>query len=107
MRKKLAPHRGEKRATWIQALLIGDVAIVGVPAEFFTQLGMDIKNRSPFRHTYIAGLANDWIGYLPDRASHKLGGYQVWTGHHSYAEVGTGERMVDEVVEMLNELAKP
>jgi hypothetical protein len=36
-----------------------------------------------------------------------LGGYQVWTGHHSYAEVGTGERMVDEVVEMLNELAKP
>lgn len=107
MRKKLAPHRGEKRATWIQALLIGDVAIVGVPAEFFTQLGMDIKNRSPFRHTYIAGLANDWIGYLPDRASHKLGGYQVWTGHHSYAEVGTGERMVDEVVEMLNDLAKP
>ena len=82
------------------------MAIVGVPAEFFTQLGLDIKNRSPFRHTYVAELANDWIGYLPDLAGHKLGGYQVWTGYHSYADPGTGERIVDEVVKMLKELAK-
>jgi hypothetical protein len=41
------------------------VAIVGVPAEYFTVLGVDIKRRSPFEHTYIAELANDWIGYLP------------------------------------------
>ncbi|MEM7383864.1 MAG: hypothetical protein AAF514_02870 [Verrucomicrobiota bacterium] len=24
----------------------------------------------------MAELANDWIGYLPDREAHKLGGYQ-------------------------------
>jgi hypothetical protein len=85
-------------------VLIGDVAIVGVPAEFFTQLGLDIKNRSPFRYTYVAELANDWIGYLPNLEAHKLGGYQVWTGLHSYAEPGTGERVVDEVVAMLRQL---
>ena len=106
MRKNLAPQCGQTRETWLQVLLIGDVAVVGVPAEFFTQLGLDIKNRSPFRHTYVAELANDWIGYLPDLAAHKLGGYQVWTGYHSYAEPGTGERIVDEVVTMLKELAK-
>lgn len=105
MRKELAPQRGQQRETWLQAMVIGDVAIVGVPAEFFTKLGLDIKNRSPFRYTYIAELANDWIGYLPDLDAHKLGGYQVWTGFHSYAEPGTGERIVDEVVSMLNELA--
>ncbi|MCI0538411.1 MAG: hypothetical protein L0Z50_24655 [Verrucomicrobiales bacterium] len=104
MRKALASQRGQERETWLQTLCIGDVAIVGVPAEFFTQLGLDIKNRSPFRHTYVAELANDWIGYLPDRTAHKLGGYQVWTGYHSYAEPGTGERIVDEVVEMLKTL---
>ena len=38
---------------------------------------------------------------------HQLGGYQVWTGYHSYAEPGTGERIVEEAVAMLNELAKP
>jgi hypothetical protein len=104
MRKTLAPQQGQERETWIQALLIGDVVIVGVPAEFFTKLGLDIKNRSPFRYTYVAELANDWIGYLPDLDAHKLGGYQVWTGLHSYAEPGTGERIVDEAVKMLNQL---
>ncbi len=104
MRKKLAPMQGQTRKTWLQAVLIGDVAIVGVPAEFFTQLGLNIKNRSPFRYTYVAELANDWIGYLPDVEAHKLGGYQTWTGYHSYAEPGTGERVVEEVVAMLRQL---
>ena len=106
MRRELAPLQGEERETWLQVLRIGDVALVGVPAEYFTQLGLDIKNRSPFRYTYIAELANDWIGYLPNLEGHKLGGYQVWTGFHSYAEPGTGERIADEIVAMLKELKK-
>jgi len=106
MRKELAPKRGQTRETWLQVLRIGDVAIVGVPAEFFTQLGLDIKNRSPFRYTYVAELANDWIGYIPNREGLKLGGYQCWAGFHSYAEPGTGERIVDEAVNLLKELAK-
>jgi hypothetical protein len=106
MRAELVHQRGEERETWLQVMRVGDVAIVGVPAEYFTQLGLDIKNRSPFRHTLIAELANDWIGYLPNLEGHKLGGYQVWTGYHSYAEPGTGERMADETVAMLKELAR-
>lgn len=106
MRQELAPRQGEERETWVQVIRIGDVALVGVPAEYFTQLGLDIKNRSPFRHTYIAELANDWIGYLPNYEGHKLGGYQVWTGFHSYAEPGTGERIAEEAVTMLQELAR-
>jgi hypothetical protein len=104
MRHELAPAQGEERETWVQVFRIGDVAIVGVPAEYFTQLGLDIKNRSPFRYTYVAELANDWIGYLPNLEGHKLGGYQVWTGFHSYAEPGTGERIADQAVAMLKEL---
>ncbi len=105
MRKRLAPHQGEKRTTWLQAMVIGDVAIVGVPAELFTKLGMDIKRRSPFQYTYVAELANDWIGYVGDRDAYKLGGYQLWMGLHSYCEPGTGERIVDQAVAMLQELA--
>jgi hypothetical protein len=104
-RLALKPQQGQERETSVQVILIGDVALVGVPAEFFTGLGMEIKRRSPFPDTYVAELANDWIGYLPDREAHRLGGYQTWTGFHSYAEVGTGERMVDEAVAMLDELA--
>jgi hypothetical protein len=105
-RQVLAPHQGEERTTWLQVLVIGDVALVGVPAEFFTQLGQDIKRRSPFRYTYVVELANDWIGYLPDRKAFELGGYQTWTGLHSFAAPGTGEDVVAEAVRMLRELAE-
>ena len=105
MRRALKPTQGQTRETVIQTLVIGDVALVGVPAEYFTSLGVDIKKRSPFPHTYIAELANDWIGYLPDREAHRLGGYQTWMGFQSFAEPGTGERMADDVIDMLNEIA--
>lgn len=101
MRLELKPHQGEERQTVLQTIVIGPVALAGVPAEYFTQLGMDIKQRSPVKYTFVAELANDWIGYLPNREAHELGGYQTWMGLHSYAEVGTGERIVDEIVSML------
>jgi neutral ceramidase len=104
-RLEIKPEQGKERETFNQVILIGDVALVGVAGEFFTGLGMEIKKRSPFPHTYVAELANDWIGYLPDREAHQLGGYQTWMGSHSFAEVGTGERVVDHAVSMLEELA--
>ncbi len=96
---------GQERETVIGVLLIGDVALVTLPAEFFTGLGMEIKKRSPFPHTYIAELTDDFIGYLPDREAHRLGGYQTWMGLHSFSEEGTGERMVDEAVALLEKVA--
>jgi len=55
-------------------------------------------------YTYVAELANDWIGYLPDRKAFELGGYQTWTGLHSFVPPGTGERLVDEAIELLGRL---
>lgn len=106
MRKELAPLAGQERKTWLQVMRIGEVALAAVPAEFFTKFGLDIKKRSPFPHTVVVELSNDWIGYTPDRDAHRLGGYQVWTGFHSFAEPGTGERIVDQIVAMLEELRR-
>ena len=105
MREKLKDQQGETRQTVLQAIALGDVAIVGVPAEYFTIFGVEIKRRSPFEHTIVVELANDWIGYLPNAEAHQFGGYQTWMGLHSYAEPGTGERVADQIVSMLNELA--
>jgi hypothetical protein len=103
-RKELAPHQGEIRKTWLQVMQIGDVALVGVSGELFNDLGIEIKRLSPFRYTYIVGLANDYIGYIPDEKGFDLGGYQVWTGAHSIVSRGTGEAIVDRAVEILTEL---
>ena len=101
MRAELANQQGMERKTWVQVLLIGDVAFVGVPGEFFTVLGEEIKRRSPFRYTFVFELANDYIGYIPDQPGFDRGGYQVWTGLHSFLDRGTGEMIVNESVGLL------
>lgn len=104
MREEMAPHQGEERHTRLQVFRLGRLAIVGIPGEMFASLGLEIRRRSPFRHTFIVGLANDQISYLPDRQGYADGGYQTWAGWHSRVEVGTGEAMVDQVIAMLDEL---
>jgi neutral ceramidase len=105
MRAALAPHRGEERTTWVQAMRIGDVAIAGAPGELFTGLGVELKRRSPFPRTIVAGVANDAIGYIPDAEAFDLGGYQVWTGFHSLVARGTGEALVAACAGLLDELS--
>ncbi len=107
MRKRVVPRQGQEIKTWVQAIIIGDVAMVGVPGEFFTALGREIKLQSPYRYTYIFELANDYVGYLPDARAYDRGGYQVWTGLHSYLEKGSGERVVDAAIALLRELHGP
>ncbi|MBX3444523.1 MAG: hypothetical protein KF774_19135 [Planctomyces sp.] len=106
MREILRPQQGQERSTWLQALRIGDAYFVAVPAEYFTVLGIEIKRRSPHRNTFVFGLSNDYIGYVPNRDAYDLGGYQTWTGLHSFVERGTGEAIVDECVRMLEEVGR-
>jgi hypothetical protein len=107
MRTEMARQQGERRSCALQVIRLGEVALVAVPGELFARLGLAIRRRSPFRHTYVLGLANGEIGYIPDRAAYDLGGYQLWAGWHSHLAPGSGEALVDQAVEMLHELASP
>jgi len=102
-RKRIAPLQGQTQKSWLQVILIGDIAFVGVPGELFGELGMEIKRRSPFRYTYVVGIVNDYINYLPDYKAFDLGGYQTWATR-AYAERGTGEAIVNEAIKILNDL---
>ncbi len=104
MREEMSPHQGEARQTRLQVIRLGDLVFVGVPGEMYARLGLELRRRSPFRHTCVIGLSGENIGYIPDRQAYADGGYQTWVGWHSRLEVGTGEAMVDQAVAMLNEL---
>ena len=104
MRAEMAPVQGEEREISLTVIRLGDVALVGLPGEVFARLGLELRRRSPFRYTYIVGLANGTLGYVGDRASYELGGYQLWAGWHSLSEPGTGEAMVEQALEMLEDV---
>jgi len=100
----LREHSGERLTTSLHAMRIGDLALACVPGEYFCALGLDIKKRSPFARTAVVELADDYVGYIPTSEAYDQGGYELFNLRSSKVERGTGERMADELVEMMNEL---
>jgi len=60
----------------LQAIRIGGAVFVAIPAEVFVEIGLRLKKLAPHR-TFIVGIANGYIGYLPTSAAHADGGYEV------------------------------
>lgn len=86
----------------VQAIALSDdVAIVSLPGEIFVELGLALKKASPFKHTFIAELANGSIGYIPNRSAYPEGNYEVVSAR---CAAGSGETLVDTAVALLKEL---
>jgi hypothetical protein len=78
-----------------------DVAILALPGEIFVEYGLAIKKASPFKHTFIAELANGSIGYVPTREAFPQGNYEVVSAR---GDVATGEMLVEAALKLLNEV---
>jgi len=61
----------------VQAWNIGDFAITTAPAEIFNQIGVQVKDKSPFTHTWFISCTNGSIGYIPIPEAYADGGYEV------------------------------
>ena len=68
----------------VQALRLGDVALVGVAGEAFVEIGLAVKARSPIPHTIFLGYTNGCLGYIPTAAAYEPGGYEVHRAHAVY-----------------------
>lgn len=81
-RQTIKAHEREEDSLTVtlQAIRIGEFAIVGIPFETLVEIGLEIKDRSPFPQTMVIGLANGRHGYLPTPEQHRLGGYETWLG---------------------------
>ncbi len=103
LRLRMWREQDEPDHAEVMVIRVGDVAIVGLPGEAFSQLGLEIKRRSPAPHTLVAGLSNDAIGYLPTQESFEQGGYETTPGSTFY-EPGSAERIVASAVTQLEQL---
>ncbi|MBN1291224.1 MAG: neutral/alkaline non-lysosomal ceramidase N-terminal domain-containing protein [Candidatus Latescibacteria bacterium] len=60
-------------------IAIDDYVFISFPGELFTEIGKMIKDKSSYVHTFIIGLANGEIGYVPTKKAILEGGYAVET----------------------------
>lgn len=91
----------------LQAIRIGDLGIASSPCETFAEIGLEIKQKSPFKPTFTIELANGYNGYLPTPDQHKLGGYETWRARSSYVETDSSPKIVKTLLELLGEVRKP
>jgi hypothetical protein len=96
----------EKVKVIVQAVRVGDLAIVANPCETFAEIGLEVKRKSPFKHTFTIELANGYSGYLPTPEQHNLGGYETWRARSSYLEPGASPRIMAAWLELLKEVAR-
>lgn len=90
----------------LQALRIGELGIAAIPCEVFVQIGLEIKQKSPLKPTFIIGLANGYNGYLPTPEQHALQGYETWRSGWSYLETDASKKIVKQILPMLDQVSK-
>jgi hypothetical protein len=88
--------------TVLAAFVLGPVGLATLPGEMFCQLGLDLKAQSPCGLTLIAGLGNDWLGYIGPKDAFDQGGYELRTARSAKAARGMGEALVDVAARLLN-----
>jgi hypothetical protein len=61
----------------LQGWRIGPFAFATAPGEIFNQIGVQVKEGSPFQDTFFVTYANGYIGYVPVPEAYPDGGYEV------------------------------
>ena len=81
----------------IQALRIGELALLGLMGEPFVEAQLAIKLGSPFPFTQVAHMCNGYVGYVPTARAFEGGGYETRTGR--------GSRLVPNALSMIEQAA--
>jgi len=85
----------------ILTLGLGDACIVALPGEIFVELGLAIKEKSPYKHTLVLTLANNSIGYIPNKEAFNYGAYEVEV---SMIAEGEGEKLVESSLRQMEKM---
>jgi len=89
----------------VQCFRIGDVAVVGLPGEPFTALGLEIRKGSPAKQTFVLGYANDWRpAYIPPADQASRGAYGERACESRYLAAEAAKRIVDSALASLRDL---
>jgi neutral ceramidase len=96
----VAESGGKPLDTEVQAIAMGeDLAWVGMPGDAFVELGLAIKQNSPFRHTIVSEQSGSGaISYVPNRKAFPEGAYEVISARFA---PGGGEILSEAAIKLL------
>ncbi len=81
----------------------GDIGFVIAGYEMFCENGMDIKNASPFKMTFVVTCANGDHKYMPSYATFEYSSYE---GDATRYARGTAEKLANKYISMLKSIKK-
>ncbi|MDF2670234.1 MAG: hypothetical protein K0R67_2540 [Paenibacillus sp.] len=61
----------------VQGIKIGDCVLITAPAELLVEVGLKLKQTSPYKHTFVAAFSNGYMHYAPPVDHYNKGGYEV------------------------------
>lgn len=96
------PHDGKRAEVPVQTMRIGEMGLVGLPAEIFVRIGLEIKQFSPAMFTFVVELANASVStYVPTTDQAERGAYGARPILSRWLCPDAGRRMADAAQVML------
>ena len=96
------PYDTTPLAVEVQALRIGEMALLAMPGEPFARIGADIRKASPFPVTMFCGYSSGRGGdYIPMESDYPHGGYEVERTPYG---IGAAEKLIRDSIDLLGKL---
>lgn len=90
----------------LQVLRVGDLCVAAIPFETFCEIGLELKEKTPFSDAFTIEIANGYNGYLPTPAQHKLGGYETWMGTNR-VQKDASDKITAILLNLMKQLKSP
>lgn len=94
-------RKNGRESAEVQALSLDEFAYVAVPAEYFVEHGLRIKEETHPARTRVVGYANGMVGYIPHREAFRRGGYETTFGIRSKLAPEAGDLLADAAIELV------
>jgi len=85
----------------VQAVFLDEVVHVSIPAEYFVQHGLRIKEETHGLRTRVVGYANGMVGYVPHKEAFARGGYETTFGYRSKLAPEAGDLLADAAITLV------
>jgi len=92
--------RSRSQPAEVQVISVGELDFVGIPAEYFVEHGLRIKEELHPRRALVVSHANGMVGYVPTRHAFRRGGYETTFAHWSRLAPEAGDILAETAISL-------